>query len=91
MAFSVSVRRCYCEEHCPDNQQNGTCIVQHGGMCFTLVEAVYDDKLGIDVAAYTYGCLPADERGFMQVSIVFWDNRFSLCLYILQIFQILQI
>ncbi|XP_018576590.1 bone morphogenetic protein receptor type-1B isoform X2 [Anoplophora glabripennis] len=60
------MRRCYCEEHCPDNQPNGTCIVQHGGMCFTLVEAVYDDKLGIDVPAYTYGCLPADERGFMQ-------------------------
>ncbi|KAJ8933751.1 hypothetical protein NQ318_000479, partial [Aromia moschata] len=61
----IPVKRCYCEGHCPNNQPNGTCEIKPGGMCFTLVEARYDEY-GAEVPEYTYGCLPSDERGFMQ-------------------------
>ncbi|XP_056643163.1 bone morphogenetic protein receptor type-1B isoform X3 [Diorhabda sublineata] len=61
-----TLKRCYCEGHCPDNQYNGTCEIRTGGVCFTSVEAVYDDIQDKDVPLYTYGCLPDDERGLMQ-------------------------
>nr|WAH70829.1 thickveins [Colaphellus bowringi] len=61
-----NVKRCYCEGHCPDNQHNGTCEIRSGGVCFTSVEAVYDDVQDRDVPFYTYGCFSDDERGLMQ-------------------------
>ncbi|CAG9812554.1 unnamed protein product [Phaedon cochleariae] len=64
--FFFSVKRCYCEGHCPDNQHNGTCEIRTGGVCFTLVEAVYDEEKERDVPFYTYGCLTDDEKGFLQ-------------------------
>ncbi|VEN60434.1 unnamed protein product [Callosobruchus maculatus] len=60
------IKKCYCEGHCPNNQFNGTCEIRPGGMCFTSVEAEFDEGLGYDVPIYTYGCLPDDERGLMQ-------------------------
>ncbi|KAG5876132.1 hypothetical protein JTB14_007539 [Gonioctena quinquepunctata] len=60
------LKRCYCEGHCPDNQHNGTCEIRSGGVCFTSVEAVYDDAQERDVPFYTYGCFSDDERGLMQ-------------------------
>lgn len=63
--FFVLVKRCYCEGHCPNNEKNGTCEIKSGGMCFTSVELDYDEVI------YTYGCLPEDERGLMQVGIFF--------------------
>ncbi|RZC35807.1 Pkinase, Activin recp and/or TGF beta GS domain containing protein [Asbolus verrucosus] len=60
-----SMRRCYCEGHCPNGQSNGTCEIRPGGLCFTSVEVAYDDD-GVEYPLRMYGCLPSDERGLMQ-------------------------
>ncbi|XP_020281388.1 bone morphogenetic protein receptor type-1B isoform X2 [Pseudomyrmex gracilis] len=57
---------CYCDGHCPDGRQNGTCELRAGGQCFSAVEEVWDTDLGEFVPEYSYGCLPPDEGGFMQ-------------------------
>lgn len=64
-SFVQTMRRCYCEGHCPNDQANGTCEIRTGGMCFTSVEAGQDEN-GREISIYTYGCLPPDEGGFMQ-------------------------
>ena len=61
LAFS-----CYCEGHCPFDQQNGTCTLKPGGHCFSAVEEVWDAEIGDFVPEYSFGCLPPDEQGFMQ-------------------------
>lgn len=55
---------------CPDGAANGTCLTQPGGFCFVAVEEVLDEG-GLVVIDRTAGCLPPDESGFMQVSIIF--------------------
>lgn len=60
------MRRCYCEGHCPNGETNGTCVIRNGGLCFSSVEAVIEDD-GKEHPFRTYGCLPSDERGLMQV------------------------
>ncbi|KAL1121985.1 hypothetical protein AAG570_003393 [Ranatra chinensis] len=57
---------CYCEGHCPDDQQNGTCVAKPGSQCFAAVEEIYNPETGIFETDRTYGCLPSEERGFMQ-------------------------
>lgn len=54
---------------CPDGAANGTCVTQPGGYCFVAVEEVLDDN-GLVVVDRSAGCLPPDESGFMQVSIL---------------------
>ena len=58
---------CYCEGHCPGDIANGTCIGQPGSQCFSAVEEVYNSETDTYEPERTYGCLPPDERGFMQV------------------------
>ncbi|CAG2064067.1 unnamed protein product, partial [Timema podura] len=57
---------CYCDGHCPDDQSNGTCVGQPGSHCFSAVEEVINSETGMIEIERTYGCLPPDERGFMQ-------------------------
>ncbi|CAK9796628.1 Bone morphogenetic protein receptor type-1B [Anthophora plagiata] len=57
---------CYCEGHCPDDRQNGTCEGRPGGHCFSAVEEVWDAESGEYVPEWSFGCLPPDEQGFMQ-------------------------
>ncbi|KAI4456064.1 transforming growth factor-beta receptor type i and ii [Holotrichia oblita] len=61
-----TVRRCYCEGHCPLGEISGTCEVRGGGQCFTAMELIYDRETDTYEPDTTYGCLPADERGLMQ-------------------------
>lgn len=62
--YLLTARKCYCEGHCPDGEHNGTCDLRPGGQCFSAIEE-YDNEI-----ERTYGCLPPDERGLMQVSII---------------------
>lgn len=71
--FLFLVRKCYCEGHCPDGQTNGTCELRPGGMCFSAIEE-FDNDGHIEIER-TYGCLPPDERGFMQVSILYFNDQ----------------
>lgn len=57
---------CYCEGHCPDDRQNGTCEGRPGSQCFSAVEEVWDPELGDYVPEWSFGCLPPAEQGFMQ-------------------------
>lgn len=58
---------CYCEGHCPDGLHNGTCVAKPGSQCFSAVEDVINHETGKMETERTYGCLPPDEQGFMQV------------------------
>lgn len=57
---------CYCDGHCPDGRQNGTCELRVGGQCFSAVEEVWEPELGEYVPEWSFGCLPPAESGFMQ-------------------------
>ncbi|KAL6443764.1 hypothetical protein ACFW04_001687 [Cataglyphis niger] len=57
---------CYCDGHCPDGRQNGTCELRAGGQCFSAVEKVWESELGEYVPEWSFGCLPPAEGGFMQ-------------------------
>ncbi|KAK0175329.1 hypothetical protein PV327_009086 [Microctonus hyperodae] len=57
---------CYCEGHCPDDRQNGTCEGRSGGFCFSVVQEEWDKEIGEYVAVFSFGCLPPEEQGFMQ-------------------------
>lgn len=48
---------------------NGTCEVRQGGSCFAAIEEVYDPETRTYDEEVTYGCLPPDEGGLMQVNI----------------------
>ncbi|KAK4873762.1 hypothetical protein RN001_013122 [Aquatica leii] len=65
-SYVQTLRRCYCEGHCPNEMINGTCEIKPGGQCFTAVEEVWDRETETIEYDTTYGCLPADEGGFMQ-------------------------
>ncbi|KAJ8957955.1 hypothetical protein NQ318_001954 [Aromia moschata] len=56
---------CYCQDHCPFDDDKGICSLQPGGKCFTSVEAVADDD-GYEYPLLSYGCLPANEMALMQ-------------------------
>lgn len=62
---------CYCDGHCPDNKPNGTCVGQPGSQCFSAVEEVYNSETARFELERTFGCLPPDESGFMQVCLQF--------------------
>ncbi|XP_001601240.4 bone morphogenetic protein receptor type-1B [Nasonia vitripennis] len=64
--IAVSAITCYCDGHCPDGRQNGTCETRPGGHCFSAVEKVYDADSDENVPEWSFGCLPPDEQGFMQ-------------------------
>lgn len=64
--FTVLALSCYCEGHCPFDQQNGTCTIRPGGHCFSAVEEIWDAELQDYVPEWSFGCLPPDEQGFMQ-------------------------
>lgn len=61
---------CYCEGHCPENVQNGTCEVRPGGQCFSMAEEVIDDITGQLDVEYSFGCISADHAGgLLQVNM----------------------
>lgn len=62
---------CYCEGNCPEDQQNGTCAAKPGSQCFSAIEEVYNYESGQYEPEISYGCLPPDEQGFMQVKLYF--------------------
>ncbi|XP_014204565.1 bone morphogenetic protein receptor type-1B isoform X2 [Copidosoma floridanum] len=64
--IQVSALKCYCDGHCPDEKQNGTCEVPAGGYCFSSVEEVWDVELEESGPEWSYGCLAPDEPGMMQ-------------------------
>ncbi|XP_014257195.1 bone morphogenetic protein receptor type-1B isoform X2 [Cimex lectularius] len=57
---------CYCDGHCPGDEQNGTCLAKPGSQCFASVTAVFNKETMQWEQENSYGCLPPDERGFMQ-------------------------
>lgn len=57
---------CYCDGHCPDDRQNGTCEAKPGGHCFSAVEEQRDPETGEYYPEWSFGCLPPDEQGLMQ-------------------------
>lgn len=65
--FAANGVECYCDGHCPDGKPNGTCVGQPGSQCFSAVEEVYNSETGIWEEERTFGCLPPDESGLMQV------------------------
>lgn len=65
---------CYCDGHCPGGQQNGTCVARPGSQCFAAVEEVYNQETSTWESERSYGCLPPDERGFMQVMLCFLNQ-----------------
>jgi bone morphogenetic protein receptor type-1B len=69
--LSISGLTCYCEGHCPENVQNGTCEVRTGGQCFSAVEEVLvDDGSGAVEPEYSFGCISADQVGsLLQVNL----------------------
>ena len=70
MFFSVSEGyglTCYCQGHCPNDNFNGTCEARPFSQCFAAVEEVYNPDTGLPEPEYTYGCLPPEEKGLMQV------------------------
>jgi len=69
--FSATGVECYCDGHCPDNKPNGTCVGQPGSQCFSAVEEVYNSETARFELERTFGCLPPDESGFMQVCLCF--------------------
>uniref|UniRef100_A0A336LVE2 receptor protein serine/threonine kinase n=1 Tax=Culicoides sonorensis TaxID=179676 RepID=A0A336LVE2_CULSO len=57
---------CYCENACPDGQQNGTCKTQPGGSCFSSVSHDEDDE-GEFYEFRSFGCMaPSSDGGFWQ-------------------------
>ncbi|XP_078578590.1 bone morphogenetic protein receptor type-1B-like isoform X1 [Branchiostoma floridae x Branchiostoma japonicum] len=44
--------KCYCSKHCPENQENGTCITKPNGRCFMQVES---DLAGGEIVSH--GCI----------------------------------
>jgi bone morphogenetic protein receptor type-1B len=65
--FAANGVECYCDGHCPDDKPNGTCVGQPGSQCFSAVEEVYNSETGVWEEERTFGCLPPDESGLMQV------------------------
>ncbi|XP_063244394.1 bone morphogenetic protein receptor type-1B [Bacillus rossius redtenbacheri] len=57
---------CYCDGHCPNDEENGTCVGQPGSQCFSAVKEVVNEETGMREIQQTYGCLPPHESGFMQ-------------------------
>lgn len=57
---------CYCDGFCPDDKQNGTCVLRPGGYCFSAVEEVWDTEFLEFVPEWSFGCLPPDESGLLQ-------------------------
>ncbi|KAG0729925.1 Bone morphogenetic protein receptor type-1B [Chionoecetes opilio] len=57
---------CYCELSCPDHSFNGTCIAKPNSFCFSSVSKDFDIETGEWRDLRTYGCLGANELGYMQ-------------------------
>lgn len=72
MFFSTGMcLTCFCQGHCPNDIYNGTCEARPFSQCFAAVEEVYNPDTGIYEPEYTYGCLPPEEKGLMQVCLLF--------------------
>ncbi|XP_066596963.1 bone morphogenetic protein receptor type-1B-like [Prorops nasuta] len=63
---NVTGLTCYCEGHCRDERQNGTCEGPPGGYCFSVMEEVWDAENREFIPEYSFGCLPPDEQSFLQ-------------------------
>lgn len=63
---------CYCQGHCPgtDDNSNGTCEARPFSQCFAAVEEVFNPDTGLAEPEFTYGCLPPEEKGLMQVTMI---------------------
>lgn len=61
---------CYCQGHCPNDNFNGTCEARPFSQCFAAVEEVYNPDTGLPEPEFTYGCLPPEEKGLMQVRLL---------------------
>ncbi|KAK2720640.1 hypothetical protein QYM36_004509, partial [Artemia franciscana] len=57
---------CYCQNHCPDGQLNGTCNLQPFSQCYAAAEEVLNPDTGQLEPEWSYGCMPPGEQGFMQ-------------------------
>lgn len=57
---------CYCDGNCPNNVQNGTCILKPGGQCFSQVEEYLDAESEEYITEESFGCLAPEENSFMQ-------------------------
>lgn len=88
--FHVSGVLCYCDVHCPHNSSNETCLTRPGGVCFAAVEVIYDSDTKAYEQERSYGCLPPEEAGFMQVRIItiVIDTLFILLTYCLCVFPV---
>ena len=65
-----SALTCYCQGHCPDDTFNGTCEARPLSQCFAAVEEVFNPDTGLPEPEFTYGCLPPEEKGLMQVYLI---------------------
>lgn len=63
-----TVRRCFCQGHCPFGEETGTCELKTGGVCFASAEAIYDQETDTFEPVLTFGCLADGEGSIMQVS-----------------------
>lgn len=68
VVFLVSVRRCFCQGHCPFGKETGTCELKSRGVCFASAEAIYDSETEMFEPVMTSGCLADGEGSIMQVS-----------------------
>ena len=61
IAYMLLSRTLSCEDF------NGTCEARSFSQCFAAVEEVFNPETGSLEPEYTYGCLPPEEKGLMQV------------------------
>lgn len=77
---------CYCQGHCPNDNFNGSCEARPYSQCFAAVEEVFNPDTGLAEPEYTYGCLPPEEKGLMQVleySFTFKLSYLTIFVYLL--------
>ncbi len=46
---------CFCQNHCPSGEANGTCVARPGARCFAAVEELIDRATGKVIVEWTAG------------------------------------
>ena len=54
---------CVCQNHCPENKPNGTCLTVGDGRCFAQIE---ETSLNSDHVKITKGCTPPETGSVFQ-------------------------
>ncbi|KAI5711635.1 hypothetical protein M8J75_001959 [Diaphorina citri] len=70
---------CYCENHCPGDQINGTCEAVRGAQCYSAVEEYYNRETGDWEIQRTWGCLPPDDGGFFLCKTNLYGKSIQCC------------